>query len=342
MERTEGVRSFVGIDAHSGHCSIKVLSAAGEDLSELSVPTEPKRLRWALRGLQAPAWVMLESSFLAGFVKDSIEREVARVIVCETRENRWIAKSEDKSDPKDADRLARLLRVGEFKEVYVPQGIGRDRRELLRMYGKAQGDVARTKNRLKGKYREHGIFPQGTRVYSAEHRGEWLEKLDRPAIRQLVETLYAKLDRDVEFRDRVREQLVELMNGTKEYQLLQTIPGVGEIRAGVLGAVMGEAARFAGQRQLWSYAGLGLCSPWSANPARSRVRGSSGGNRSLKYAALSAATSSIRGANRFSRHYANMVSEGIDPAMAKRTVARQILATALAMLKSGQIYREAP
>jgi transposase len=340
MERTEGVRSFVGIDAHSGHCSIKVLSAAGENLAEFRVPTAVKELRAAVRGLAAPAWAMLESSFLAGFVKDSIEREVSRVIVCETRENRWIAKSEDKSDPKDADRLARLLRMGEFREVYVPKGMGRDRRELLRMYGKAQGDVARTKNRIKGKYREHGIFPKGSKVFSAEHRGEWLEKLDRPAIRLLVEALYEKLERDVGFRDRVLAQLVELMKGTNEYELLKTIPGVGKVLAGVMSAVIGDAARFAGKRQLWSYAGLGLCSRSSGDLGQSRVRGSSGGNRSLKHAALSAATSSIRGANRFSRHYEKMVGEGIDPAMAKRTVARQILAAALAMLKRGQVYRE--
>lgn len=329
MERTEGVRSFVGIDAHSGHCSIKVISAAGENLSELSVPTEVKRLRAAVRGLAAPAWVMLESSFLAGFVKDIIESEVARVIVCETRENRWIAKSEDKSDPKDADRLARLLRMGEFKEVYVPKGIGRDRREILRMYRKSQGDVIRTKNRIKGKYREHGIFPKGSKVFSLEHRGEWLEKLERPAIRSLMETLYEKLDRDIGFRDRVLEQLVELMKGTAEYELLKTIPGVGKILAGVMSGLIGDANRFEGKRQLWSYAGLGLCSPWSGDQGKSRVRGSSGGNRSLKYAALSAATSAIRGANRFSRHYQKMVSGGIDPAMARKTVARQILATAL-------------
>ena len=342
MERTEGVKGFVGIDAHSGHCSIKVISAQGDQLSELSVPTEGKRLRAAVRGLTAPAWVMLESSFLAGFVKDSIESEVARVIVCETRENRWIAKSEDKSDPKDADRLARLLRMGEFKEVYVPKGIGRDRREILRMYQRAQGDVARTKNRIKGKYREHGIFPKGSKVFSEEHRGEWLAQIDRPNIRLLVAALYEKLDRDAGFRDRVLEQLVELMKGTREYELLKTIPGVGKVLAGVMAALIGDADRFGGKRQLWSYAGLGLCSPWSSDPGKSRTRGSSGGNRSLKYAALSAAQSAIRGANRFSRHYEKMVNEGIDPAMAKRTVARQILATALAMLKSGQVYREAP
>jgi len=341
MERTQGVRSFVGIDAHSKQCSIKAISAQGEPLLELSVSTHPERLRSALRGLSEPVWVMLESSFLAGYVKENLESEVARVIVCETRENRWIAKSEDKSDPKDADRLARLLRMGEFKEVYVPKGLCRDRREVLRMYQKAQGDVARTKNRIKAKYREHGIFAQGGSVYSPTHRERWLVKLERPNIRLLLESLYSKLANEELFRDRVLEQLVELMSATREYQMLKTIPGVGKILAGVMAAVIGDFGRFSKKRQLWSYAGLGLRSPWSSDPSRARVQGSSGGNRSLKYAALSAANGALRGDNRFSRHYQKMVAEGVDPAMAKRTVARQILATALAMIKSGQVYREA-
>jgi len=141
MESTQGVSSFVGIDAHSHHCSIKALNAQGERLLELSVRTNPRELRKALHGLPGPVWAMLESSCLAGFVKDAIEREVTRVIVCETRENRWIAKSEDKSDPADADRLARLLRLGEFKEVYVPKGLGRDRREA-NLWGQASSPKA--------------------------------------------------------------------------------------------------------------------------------------------------------------------------------------------------------
>ena len=204
-----------------------------------------------------------------------------------------------------------------------------------------QGDVARTKNRIKGKYREHGIVAQGDSVYSAAERGIWLAKLSRPNIRLLMSSLYAKLDSDQAFRLSVLRELVELMQPTREYELLQTVPGIGKILAAVIAGVIGDFARFENKRKLCSYAGLGLCHPWSGDPGRTRVRGSSGGNRSLKYAALSAATAALKGDNRFSRHYQKMVDEGIDPAMAKRTVARKILATALAMLKSGQVYREA-
>lgn len=72
--------------------------------------------------------------------------------------------------------------------------------------------------------------------------------MERPAIRSLVEARYEKLDRDAGFRDRVLEQLVELMKGTKEYELLKTIPGVGKVLAGVMSALIGDANRFEGKR----------------------------------------------------------------------------------------------
>ena len=58
-----------------------------------------------------------------------------------------------------------MIAEGQFKAVHVPAGVGQDRREVLRLYQKAQGDVTRTKNRIKGKYREHGVSVAGKRVY---------------------------------------------------------------------------------------------------------------------------------------------------------------------------------
>jgi transposase len=125
--------------------------------------------------------------------------------------------------------------------------------------------------------------------------------------------------------------------------LLKTIPGVGSRLGAMLAAGIDDPGRFAGpkrKRKLWKYSGLGVRSQWSSHPEQARVSGSPSGNRLMKYAALSAANNALRGKNRFSRHYAEMIEKGIDPAMAKRTVARQMLATALAMLTSGTVYRE--
>jgi transposase len=277
---------------------------------------------------------------MAPFVKDSISSVVDRVIVCETRENRWIAQSEDKSDPADASRLARLLRMGEYKEVHVPGGAGLDRRETLRMYNKIVRDVVRTKNRIKSKYREHGVLPKGDSVYSESGRASWLQKVSRPQSRFLLEMLYQELDVQESIQEGVQRNLLRLMRKTREFKLLLTIPGVGKVTASTIAAIIDQPDRFDGKRSLWKYSSLSVRRRWSGDPGRAKESASPSGNRLMKYAAMTAANSAIRGDNRFGVHYHKMLSEGIDPAMAKKTVARQILATALAMLKSGERYRD--
>ena len=230
--------------------------------------------------------------------------------------------------------------MGEFKDVHVPKGLCRDRREVLRLYQKIQGDVSRTKNRIKSKYREHGVVPEGKSVYTKKGREKWLKKLKGSNVIFLLDVLYAKLAADEISRDTLLRRLVASMKGTREHSLLKTIPGVGDINSAIMICVIDDPFRFENKRKLWSYSALGLRSRWSGNPERARVKGTNSGNRLMKYAALTSANAALRGDNRFSCHYGKMLKEGVDPAMAKRTVARKILATALSMLKSGQVYRE--
>jgi len=340
MEPLESGGCFVGIDAHSGHCSINAINSQAEELLVLDVPTDRRRLRETLEVLPRPAWAMLESSCLAPLIKEAIIPAVDRVIVCETRENRWIAKSEDKSDQADASRLARLLRMGEYKEVHVPLGIGRDRREVLRLYGKMVGEVVRTKNRIKSKYREHGVCVKGGAVYSESGRVDFLGQVRGGQGRFLLEVLYHELDVLESLQAKVQARLLKLMRKTREYKLLVTIPGVGKISGSIMAAIIDDPDRFPGKRSLWKYSSLSVRRRWSSDPGRAKESASPSGNRLMKYAAMTAANSAIKGNNGFSLHYQDMLSRGIDPAMAKKTVARKILATALSMLKSGERYRE--
>lgn len=340
MEKTDGVETFVGIDAHGRQSSIKGVTRQGDEVLKVDVNTSAVDLQNALSDLPGPVWAMVESSSIAPFVKDSIEDHVDRVIVCETRQNRWIAMSENKSDPKDADRLARLLRMGEFKPVHVPRGAGRDRVETLRLYKKIQGDVSRTKNRIKSKYKEHGVPTGGSGVYNDVNRPDYLKNIKRTKPRHLAEILYQKLDYDEEICRAVKLQLITLMKTTREFKMLQTIPGVGEINAAVFSAVIDDPFRFENKRKLWSYSALGVKQRWSGDPGKARARGSKSGNRMMKYAAMTAANAALLGDNEFSRHHAKMIENGASHAMAKRTVARKILAVVLYLLKHGGTYKE--
>jgi transposase len=339
MDKRVRARTFVGVDAHSEHCSLKGISRQGRVVLEVEVPTRIKDLRAAVTDLRGPVCAMLEASALAPFVKWALEARVDRVVVCETRENRWIAKSEDKSDPRDAERLARLLRMGEFKEVYVPKRDRQELRELVYLCDKAVRDVARLKNRLKAKYRAHGIPVKGEAVYSEEGRREWVARVKRPTVRFMIESIYDSMDAAGEVRDGLMDRLAGTLRHRADYRRLKSIPGVGRVTAGLLLGIIDDPWRFPEKRKLWAYAGLGVSTPWTGSPEQARARGSKSGNRLLKYAAMTAAKCAVGGNNSFSRQYSRMKDRGVDRAMALKTIARKILATALAIWKAGTRYR---
>jgi len=270
-----------------------------------------------------------------------------------------VYKSDDKSDDKDAWRLARLLRFGEFKEVHVPTRPRQEIRELMYAYQRIVGDVVRTKNRLHAMFRKNGIRITDTAYGDGRH--DFLQRLNRSGLKAIFEATYAVLDAAEKAKDSLDHALRARLSHTKEFKLLKTIPGVGSVLAAIMVAVIDQPERFPDKRHLWSYAGIGASERSSAvskskvkgkdkekkkTPVK-KIRGMFHGNRLLKYAAMMAAQNAIRGDNRFARLYNANVEGNKDPdkarktaAMAKKSVARAILATALAMWKAGTAYRE--
>src|SRR4030042_2540772 len=105
MEKAEAVVAFVGIDAHSEHCSLKAVGRQGESLLSAEVVTQERRLRAAVRRLPRPVWVMVESSSLAPLLKEWLGPMVDRGIVCETRGDRGSARRDDKAGPAAGGRV---------------------------------------------------------------------------------------------------------------------------------------------------------------------------------------------------------------------------------------------
>ena len=333
--------SYVGLDVHSQKTAIKAIAPDRSALLETTIATESTKLRKALRSLPKPIWVMAESGCMTGYIVTALQKAVDRVVICETRENRWISMSEDKGDPQDADRLARLLRMGEFKEVHVPGPKRYALRELMSAYHKNVADGVRIKNRIKAVYRKNAIPATGSVLFTKHGREQWLKKLKVPCTRFMQESQYEQMDAVETNQRKLLGKLDRELRRTKEYGLLKTIPGVGTVTAAIFITVIDDPFRFSTKRKLWKYAGLSVRSTWSSNPDTAHKGGSPSGNRLLKYGAMMASVNALRGDNRFTRHYANMRASGIATGMAKRTIARQILAVAWAMWKTGTPYNDA-
>jgi hypothetical protein len=82
-------------------------------------------------------------------------------------------------------------------------------RELARSYLTITKDLTRVMNRIKGLYRSWAIACAGKKVYSARHRGAWLEKISEPGVRRRAELLYEQLDAMARIRRETRRGLLE-------------------------------------------------------------------------------------------------------------------------------------
>jgi transposase len=330
----------VGIDAHADHCTVCCVSREGRYVRELGVPTSGPALRGAVKGLPRPVWAAVEAGAMAPFVVYALEKSVDRVIANETRENRWISRNPAKGDKADARRQGRQLRMNEYKEVHVPRRSSQGVRQLALQLRKVSGDVTRYKNRIKAKFRERGVPMSGRGIYVPEKRKTWLNKLGRREVRFIVSTWYGLLDVAAEGKGEVLKRLCALLRNRKEFKLLKGIPGIGSTNAATMIAVIDTPWRFPEKRKLYKYAGLGIRRPWTGTPDKAYDRPDKAGNRLLKNAAMTAAKTAVKGRNQFADHYRRMLAGGISRAMALKTIARRILATALAIWKSGIPYQD--
>ena len=139
---------YVGLDIHTKHIAVCVLSQAGQVVQRARVRGIEEMLR-LLRGLPDRFEVCYEASCGYGHYHDLLQPLAARVLVAHPGQLRLIFRSRDKNDRKDAERLAKLLYLGETPTVHVPSLDVRTWRELINCRSQVIAKRTRAKNALR-------------------------------------------------------------------------------------------------------------------------------------------------------------------------------------------------
>jgi transposase len=270
-------------------------------------------------------------------------------VVCNPRKNALL-KAGNKSDRIDARKLAELLRGNYLKPVYHGETGVRTLRELARSYLTTTKDLTRVMSRLKAVYRSWAIPCAGRDLYYTRHRNEWLGKIPHAGVRRRAEHLYRQLDIMKQLRQQVRR---ELLAESRKYPIctrLRQIPSIGPIRSALLVALIQTPHRFRTKRQLWAYSGLALETRISAEYCyvegqlrRSKkllsIRGlNKDHNHDLKGLFKAAAITASARPGALQDFYQAALAKGIDPAMARLTLARKIAAITLTLWKKGENF----
>jgi hypothetical protein len=212
-------------------------------------------------------------------------------------------------------------------------------------------EQTRAKNRFRSLLRSRGISKLDDTVYEPTTRSQWLRKLPS-AYRRRAEWLGQQVDSTTQAYELAETWLKEEAKKCPEVQRLKTVPGLGDVRAAQIVALVVTPHRFRKTRQFWSYCGLGIVtrasSEWKRNSGDGRwqhvqsnvqTRGLNLNRHPLLKAIFKgAATVVLARPNPLREHFDRLVANGTSPHLARLTIARRIAAAALAIWKKKEDY----
>lgn len=340
---------YVGMDVHQASIVIVVLNGAGRVVETSSLKTGASAVRSYLQRFKGKVLVTFEEGTQAQWLYDVVQPLVTQVIVCDPRQNRLLA-SGNKSDRIDAQKLAELLRNGSLKAVdHQDHGV-RVLKELVRNYECLVQDTTRVMSRLKAIYRGRAIACQGHEIYRQNQKKKWLRKLTEPGTKARAESLYEQLAAVRPLRQKAKLAMLREARRQAAYNWLLSMPRLGPISVAQLLAIVGTPHRFRSKRQFWTYVGLAVVTRTTGDQEvvngvlrRSRRAVATRGlnrnhNHLLKRVFKTAATSACH-SGPFAAAYEVRVQRGLDPALARLTIARMMAAITLRLWKRGELFQ---
>ena len=183
---------------------------------------------------------------------------------------RLIFRSRDKNDRNDAERLAKLLYLGETPTVHVPSLEVRTWRELVNCRSQVVAKRTRAKNALRALLRGAGVSPPKAPGPWTEAGLKWLRQLELPAVSQRLrrDLLLEEIDTLSRQVRRIEHQLNRQARRTSAVALLRTIPGVGARTAEAVAAFIDDPHRFRNAKAVGRYFGLVPCQDQSGERNR--------------------------------------------------------------------------
>jgi transposase len=333
---------YIGFDVHCAFTEVAVVTSSGRLLKRERCGTTIPELTQVLEAVRSPRHLTFEEGPMAGWLYRELESLVDKLVVCDARRNRLVAKDSDKDDPIDSEKLAQLFRGGYLKPVHQAESLERAIfKQHVGLYHDSVRDRVRMSNTILAQMRRFGVFSSEKEMADADNRPRLLRKLPRSRLlREDIELLWVKYDSQVQQTDIMGDWLERNAQGEPTIQRFVKVPGIRWIRAATFFAYVDTPWRFHKKQDLWKYTGIGLershsgCGPTQVHVAQYA-------NRRLRGVLLGAAKTAIRTeSNPFYDHYQRWTQkEGISVPNARRNTARSLAATLWGMWKNGSEYR---
>jgi transposase len=239
--------SWVGLDVHARSVVAGVLDGVSGELRTSRAPvSSDEAVAWLLQ-LPAPVRVAYEAGPTGyGLARACAAAGFACTVAAPSKIPR-AAGDRVKTDRRDAERLARLLRLGELVAVRVPEPHEEAARDLVRAREDARGDLMRARHRLSKLLLRQGLVYEAS-AWTIAHDA-WLRRqrfARRPLALAFDESYGAVLQAKTR-RDALDRAIVELAAEPPFVEVvgrLVCLRGVSTLTALALTVELGDWTRF--------------------------------------------------------------------------------------------------
>ena len=280
----EGQDIYVGIDVHLSSWTVSIYTAHLEHKTFRQDARPETLIRYLSSHFPgASCHGVYEAGYSGFWIHDALTAAGIDMMVINPADVPTTDRERSfKHDPVDARKLARALRAGELRPIYVPSRAEIEDRQLVRLRGRLVSKQTRVKNQIKALLRHLGIVfpPEFARRHWSRAFIGWIESLAEPGAGMQYTsgavTLGLLLDELESLRLQTLEatRAIRALSRTDRYrhrvEHLMTLKGIGLVGAMVLLTELVDIKRFRSLDRLASYVGLvpGRRSSGESDPAQ--------------------------------------------------------------------------
>jgi len=292
-----------------------------------------------------PDRLVIEAGPAAGWVCDLAQRHGVQVQVANGNDERWRWKTvKDKSDRKDALKMAVMSEMDSLPLVHVPEASVRQWRSLIEYRHGLVDRRTAIKNSIRSIYERQGLSLPGAAKAWTEQRLKEMKQEAAASAQDLwlfqVGCELAQLEALEKQIEAAESKLAELGQANQAVRRLQEAPGVGPRLSEAVVAIIDDPQRFKNGRQVGCYVGL-TPRRWQSGASDRQGRISKAGNRLLRELLVEVAWLGVH-RDTWMKEVYERVLRGSEKRkkIAIVAVARRLLVKLWAMLRDGTRWKE--
>lgn len=247
---------YVGLDVHKNSTQAVVLDDQGNKIKDERFASTIADLDKFIGELDKEIEIVMEASSVWQHLYEYLEDECYKVKLAHPLKTRLIAEARIKTDKRDAETLAQLLRVNLLPESYVPHKHARRERQISRHRASLIDIRTMIKNKIHAILRRHGIKHEFSDLFGKGGM-EFLRTVRLPVTSRFELDQYIVILRLLNHKiDETKNKIEMFTEVNPAARRLMQIPGISHYSSLMIMAEIGDIGRFSSSKKLCSYAGL--------------------------------------------------------------------------------------